>query len=288
MIEKDIIGIVGAGFVGGALNAGMQHSCYVYTYDKYSEDKSNVKSIEELVDSCEVIFVCVPTPMFENGQCDISIVESVIKEIDEAAKKFGSEYETIAVIKSTVPPGMTEYLDSSYKNVTVTFNPEFLREASPVEDFKNQNRIILGGDPKATKKVANIYSKAYPNVPILCGSSKEAEMVKYVTNCFLATKVSFANEIFQICKKMEMSYDNVIEAAKFDERLGGSHWQVPGPDGSFGYGGHCFPKDLNALRFVSRMVGVEPLMLNATWEKNLKVRQKEDRDWEQMKGRAVV
>lgn len=282
----DTIGIVGQGFVGGSLNEGMKHSCYVWTYDKFSKEKSNVESLELLVELCEIIFVCVPTPMFESGKCDISIVESVLEGIESACMDLSTE--VTAVIKSTIPPGMTDYLNGLYDYVDIVFNPEFLREASPVEDFKNQNRIILGGEEEPVKKVAEIYGRAYPLVPILCGKSKEAEMVKYVTNCFLATKVSFANEIFQICEKMDMSYDSVIDAAKLDDRLGDSHWQVPGPDGSFGYGGHCFPKDLSALKYLSLMVGVDPVMLSATWDKNMSVRKKEERDWEQMKGRAVV
>lgn len=284
--KMDIIGVIGQGFVGGALTEGMKHSCRVWTYDKFDESKSDVKDVSGLVEECDVIFVCVPTPMFSNGQCDTSIVESVVKEIDDACKESG--FECVVVIKSTVPPGITEYLNDTYENIEVIFNPEFLREASPVEDFKNQNRIVLGGSMDAMSKVAEIYRRAYPGVPVIGLESKAAEMVKYVTNCFLATKVSFANEIFEICQKLDVSYDGVVNAAMFDDRLGKSHWQVPGPDGSLGFGGHCFPKDLSALSFVSKMIGIEPVMLDATWKKNLVVREKSERDWEQMKGRAVV
>lgn len=284
----DIIGVVGQGFVGGALTEGMKHSCHVWTYDKFDESKSSVKSIKALVEECKVIFVCVPTPMFKSGQCDTSIVESVVKEIYDACNDFFPHQEATVVIKSTVPPGTTEYLNETYDCIDVVFNPEFLREASPVEDFKNQNRIVLGGSIDAMTEVGAIYRRAYPGVPVIGMESKAAEMVKYVTNCFLSTKVSFANEIYEICQKMDIPYDGVVNAAMFDERLGGSHWQVPGPDGSFGFGGHCFPKDLSALRFVSKMIGVDSTMLDATWEKNLEVREKSDRDWEQMKGRAVV
>jgi len=289
---KDIIGIIGQGFVGSALRKGMEKTCATYVYDKFkTELLQNVSEVvnmlhhPELKEKDKIVFVCVPTPMFSNGKCDISIVESVVKEIDEASSKF--KQKTIVVIKSTIPPGTTEYLDNAFDNVSVIFNPEFLREASPFEDFINQNRIILGGKLSTIKKVANLYRNRFPNVPIIGMESKEAEMVKYVTNCFLATKVSFANEIFQICKKMDISYEGVISAAIYDERLGKSHWSVPGPDGSFGYGGHCFPKDLNALTYMSKMLGIEPVMLGATWKKNLEVRTPEERDWEKMKGRAV-
>ena len=123
-------------------------------------------------------------------------------------------------------------------------------------------------------------------------------MVKYVTNCHLAVKVSFANEIAQICEALDESgcsvdYDKVIEYAKFDKRLGDTHWSVPGPvpshDGKYtrGFGGHCFPKDINALITVAKGLGVSPRVLSAAWEKNLEVRPPEDRDWERQVGRAV-
>jgi len=108
----------------------------------------------------------------------------------------------------------------------------------------------------------------------------------------LATKVSFANEIYQVCEKLEIDYDKVIEYARYDSRLGQSHWAVPGPmpapDGSFkfGFSGSCFPKDLNALVHVAKQLGINPVVLEAVWKKNLEVRP--EKDWEQLKGRAVV
>ena len=113
-------------------------------------------------------------------------------------------------------------------------------------------------------------------------------MVKYVTNSFLATKVSFANEMYEICDYLKIDYDKVIEYAMHDERLGYSHWSVPGPDGDFGYGGHCFPKDVKALISVAMELDsdINPIMLKATNEKNNKVRK--NRDWEKQEGRAVI
>lgn len=285
-VNVNNIGVIGQGFVGTAMREGMKHDCKVWAYDKYKPEDSNTGSVFEVVQKADVIFVCVPTPMFANGKCDTSIVEGVVEEISQAVSLLGKK-EVVTVIKSTVPPTTTEYLNNAYNNISVIFNPEFLREVSPIEDFKNQNRIILGGDKEAMQKVANIYRSAYPNVPIVGLDSKGAELVKYITNCFLAMKVSFANEISQICEKLEISYDGVISAAMFDERLGKSHWMVPGPDGSKGYGLSCFPKDLNALTYVSKMLGVKPTMLEATWEKNLEVRPPEERDWEKM-SKAVV
>ena len=112
-----------------------------------------------------------------------------------------------------------------------------------------------------------------------------AEMVKYTANVFLATKVSFANEIKIICEKLNINYDEVINTAKLDERLGDSHWKVPGPDNRLGFGGSCFPKDINALIYFCKSNGISINTILAAWETNLRVRPEED--WKELKGRAV-
>ena len=130
-----------------------------------------------------------------------------------------------------------------------------------------------------------MYEKVFKNVPIIKTKSTIAEMVKYTANCFLATKVSFANEIKQICDHVDVDYDKVIEYATYDNRLGHSHWKVPGPDGKLGFGGSCFPKDINALIYFSKAMDIDVGVLSAVWQTNLKVRP--ERDWENLKGRAV-
>ena len=191
----------------------------------------------------------------------------------------------IVIIKSTIPPGTTESLNKIYTKINIVFNPEFLTEANAVDDYKNQNRIIVGGDRPYTSKVKNVFEKAFPQVTIVKTSSTIAEMIKYVTNTFLATKVSFANEMYQICQGLDIDYDKVIEYARYDNRLGNSHWSVPGPDGDFGYGGHCFPKDIAALQYVMKTLNVDSTMLDSTIIKNEMVRT--DKDWEKQIGRAV-
>jgi len=169
----------------------------------------------------------------------------------------------------------------------VVFNPEFLTEANYIDDFKNQNRIIIGCDDDAPKTIVKqVYQRAYPKVPTIKTHPTIAEMVKYTTNTFLSTKVAFANELFQACEALGIDYDKVIEYARYDDRLGTSHWGVPGPDGRFGFGGSCFPKDTNALIARMKELGVKPTVLSAAWEKNLEVRP--EQDWKKLKGRAVV
>jgi nucleotide sugar dehydrogenase len=290
------ISIIGQGFVGSAIREGMRHAFKVVTYDiKQADslvtyDADNVvvtpapNRLPQLVrETTGPIFVCLPTPMKADGSCDTSLVENVVKEINDSTVDV-----RIVVIKSTVPPGTTDRLNQTYKSVCVCFNPEFLTEKNAVEDFKNQDRIIIGGPHEGTTVLKQVYAQSFPDVPVTKTSATIAEMVKYVTNCFLATKVSFANEIKQICDNLEIDYDKVIEYATKDERLGMSHWSVPGTDGTGlrGWGGSCFPKDLNALISLSEQLNVNPAVMEAVWKKNLEVRP--ERDWEQLKGRAVI
>ena len=270
------IGVIGQGYVGTAIKLGFEEHYNVLTYDKFDLAKSTHSKISDIVEETKVIFVCVPTPMRKDGTCYTGIVEEVIREINETAN------DHIVVIKSTVPPGTTDRFNHEFSNVTVIFNPEFLTEENFLDDFKNQNRIILGGSRKGTNKLRQIYSKVFPKAVIVKTGDKHAEMVKYFTNTFLATKVSFANEMYNICEQIGIDYDKVVEYAIYDERLGKSHWAVPGPDGDFGFGGHCFPKDLSAIINEFDTYG----LLESVEDVNNQVR--ENRDWEHMVGRAVL
>jgi UDPglucose 6-dehydrogenase len=309
------IAVIGQGFVGGSLTTVFaERGVDVYAYDKSGKyvkgalsnhsdlSKDYPSSVSDLVLSNEerthgfskIYFVCLPTPMFEDGSADLSIVEGVLEEL---ASLPG---DRIAVVKSTVPPGSTEKWNNKFnpQGLYVVFNPEFLTEANALDDMRNQNRIILGGPRPWINEVKNVFQAAFPKVPIIKTSSTTAEMVKYVTNCMLAVKVSFANEVSQICEALDadglnIDYDKVVEYAKVDRRLGESHWSVPGPvpthDGRYvrGFGGHCFPKDINALMSVARQYNVNPSVMQAAWDKNLEVRGPDDRDWEKQLGRAV-
>lgn len=270
------IGIIGQGFVGNAIYQRFKNYYEVKTYDL---DNSKCNATEQETLDNEIVFVCLPTPMNKDGSCNVALVEAAVKRCFE----FG--VTKTVVIKSTISPGTTARLNSLYPNIDIVFNPEFLTEANAVEDFNNTTRIILGGPRAATTLLKTIYRKSFPQAHIVKTGSTHAEMVKYVTNTFLATKVSFANEIYQICKGLNLDYDKVIEYSTFDNRLGKSHWAVPGPDGDFGFGGHCFPKDLQALITLAENLDVNCNVLNSTLETNNEVRN--DRDWERMKGRAV-
>ena len=276
----DNIGIIGQGFVGTALREGLKNTFTIETYDRFVKEKSTCESLEELCDKTFILFLCLPTPMRKDGSCDLSILEGVVKQVDSI-----STGDHIVVVKSTVPPGTTKSFNDKYKNVKVVFSPEFLTEANSIDDFKNQTRIIVGGPRPASTIVKNMFRIAFPKIPIIKTGSNTAEMVKYFTNCVLATKVSFANEMKQICDKADIDYDKVVEYALYDERVGRTHLSSPGPDGRLGFGGSCFPKDINALIHFANEAGVAPLVLDAVWKKNLEVRP--EKDWENLKGRAV-
>ena len=278
------IGIIGQGFVGSAVREGMKNHYEILAFDKDPNKFSNVESIYHIVEGSELAFLCVPTPMRKNGSCDLSIVRTALTEINDISKRLEVE-DYIVIIKSTIPPGTTWQLNVEFPNLDIVFNPEFLTEANAVEDYKNQNRIIIGGERPGTTTVKRLFAKAFPKVPIIKTSSTIAEMIKYVTNTFLAMKVSYANEVYQLCQGLNIDYDKVIEYARYDDRLGNSHWSVPGPDGDFGFGGHCFPKDIAALQYVAISLGIDSTMLDAAIKKNDSVRT--DLDWTKQIGRAV-
>lgn len=275
------VGIVGQGFVGSAIREGLSKFHSVMTYD-VDHSRSMAVSLSQVVDNSEIIFVCLPTPMKKSGQCDIRILEGSICEINDLADS-SSKNKKVVVIKSTVPPGTTDMLNEKYQNIKIVFSPEFLTEANSYDDFKNQTRIIIGGD--GAKKVKQMFRKPFPNIPIVVTKANTAEMVKYFINCFLSSKVTFANQMYDVCDQLGIDYDKVTEYALLDKRIGGSHLAVPGPDGDRGYGGHCFPKDMAAMIYTAKEVGVDTSLLESVMNSNNKYRK--NKDWLDMKGRAV-
>ena len=258
------------------------------SYPVLLDEPSIAAGVRHLLDKVDgPVFVCLPTPMLPGGDVDLSIVRAMVHLIDEVAGGSHSACGTSPVrrdviLKSTVPPGTTESLQGRFTNVV--FCPEFLREVSAEEDFQGQDHVILGGEPSASTRA--LFYKALPDATQILVAPRVAEMCKYVVNCFLATKVSFANEMRQVCDAAGVDYAQAVACATLDPRLGKSHWEVPGPDGHRGFGGSCFPKDLNGMIRFAQGVGVIPNLLEAAWENNLRYRP--ERDWEQLKGRAVA
>lgn len=273
------VGVIGQGFVGGSLTSAFREKMPIQTYDVVTE-KSTTSSLAELVKNCDIVFVCLPTPMTVDGRCYTGIVENTLEQINDIGSKF-------VITKSTVPPGTHAAWSEKYSNLSLVFNPEFLTEKNAQEDFNSQEHIIFGCKSDSDfEKARVIFSILFPRSEYIKTSYNEAESIKYFTNAFLSTKVSFCNEFSQMCERMGVNYNLVATIAHKDKRLGNSHYQVPGPDGDYGFGGHCFPKDLNALMWSFRDNKVDCDLLEAVWNTNLKYR--ENYEWLSMDGRAII
>lgn len=278
------IGIIGRGFVGSAVEFGFsaQTGCdaklRVYDIDPLK----STHTLEQTINNSHVVFISVPTPSNPDGSMHLGILESVLADIKEVYRDGGA---TI-LIRSTVIPGTTRKLQEKF-NLPLVFNPEFLTERSAKFDFINQARIIIGGDSNDTKKVANIYKWRFgKTIPCIETNYETAEMIKYMNNCFFATKVSFMNEMKLVADKVGVDWDMAVEGFVRDGRIGHSHLAVPGPDGKLGFGGSCFPKDIRAMIDFGDRLGLDMDTLKGVWSTNLAVRP--EKDWEGLKGRSVV
>ena len=271
------LGVVGVGYVGKACIEFFSEQYQVFSYD--INNSGSEKSLTNLILKSDIIFICLPTPMNDDGSCNTSIIESVLFDINNQQKK------SICVIKSTIPPGTSSNFSRKFSNIEICFNPEFLTEANYIEDFKNQSRIIIGGKDSGDT-VVKLFTHSFPNAEVIKCKFEEAEMVKYFTNSFLATKVAFANEYYSLCKKMGIDYNKVSSIAMLDTRIGKSHFSVPGPDGAFGFGGSCFPKDLNSIINTFKRNNIHSYVLNSVWERNIE-EDRTDQDWNELKGRVV-
>ncbi len=269
-VRRFDIGIIGYGIVGQAVHYGFSRS-NVHIYDKYK----NTDTLEDVVASSEYIFVGLPTPtMADESGIDLSIVDEMVAKI----AKIAAGTDKIVIIKSTVTPGTTEKYIKKYPKVLFCFNPEFLRESSSLSDFVNTDRIVVGASSDDTfRRVSSLYQSITPMVPIYYTDPTTAEMVKYMANCYLATKVIFANEMYDICEKIGVKYGEVKKMVVADKRIKDTHLDITT---TRGFGGKCFPKDLLSLRAMAKSKGVNTAILDAVWKKNLAIRK--TRDWEEI------
>ena len=258
------IGIVGYGFVGKAVDYGFKRDIEKIIIDpKLDSSIGNLK-----YHNPEFIFICVPTPMNSDGNQDSSIIEQVLLEIN---KDFS---ESIVIIKSTVLPNIIEKLSKSHKHFV--YNPEFLREKTANEDFVNANSLILGGESDDLKRVTELY-KNHSNCKIDDIYETDvisASLVKYSINTFLASKVIFFNQLYDIYKALTpaIKWDEFITMINSDKRIGESHMDVPGHDGRLGFGGACFPKDTAALLALSKDIDKEFSLLKEVIRINNSIR----------------
>ncbi|HET7637530.1 MAG TPA: UDP-glucose/GDP-mannose dehydrogenase family protein, partial [Ktedonobacteraceae bacterium] len=223
-------------------------------------------SYGEGLDNCDFIFIAVNTPTGSSqGGADMSYVESAARNI---ARQL--DHEAIIINKSTVPVGtgdlvtriVRNHLSYPDVNFAVVSNPEFMREGSAVQDFLHPDRVVLGSsDQQAARRVAMLYLSL--RAPLVITDLYTAEMIKYASNAFLATKISFINEMAQICERLGADVKEVAAGMGYDKRIGRAFL-----DAGLGYGGSCFPKDVRALAHMAAEAGLHPQMLHAVMEIN--------------------
>ena len=279
------IGIVGNGFVGSSVAFGFSPStgcnAKIMIYDK--DESKSLNTLSDVVNESDFIFVSVPTPSNRDGSINTDIVEDVFDEMNQ----HNYRRDNVFLLRSTVTPGTTRKIQNNCRKLNIVFNPEYLTERSAKFDFINQARFVIGGEERYTDKVEELFKWRFgESTPVIKTNYETAEMVKYMNNCYFATKVSFMNEMRQIADKCGVDWDTAVDGFIRDGRIGHSHLAVPGPDGKNGFGGSCFPKDIQAMINFAETLGVEPDVLKGTWNKNLDVRPEED--WRELKGRAVV
>jgi UDPglucose 6-dehydrogenase len=200
--------------------------------------------------------------------------------VSDSVKHTTPAHRPVIVIKSTVIPGTTRSLARKYQYPQMLFNPEFLTEANYLDDFIHSDRIVVGGDNgRVRQQLVDLYRESFPDTLIFQTDPTTAEMVKYMANTFLATKVIFGNEMSGLCEKLGIRYEEVKQMVVADHRIFDSHLDVTTEKG---FGGKCFPKDTVALLGLGRKLKVDMSLLQTAWDKNLQIRR--IRDWEEIPG----
>lgn len=267
------VGIIGNGFVGESQAFAFSPTAEVRVYD--IDPLKATHSLSEVCE-CDFVFVCVPTPMKSDGSQDITYVENVFSNVTKGP---------VYIIKSTVLPGTTQKLQQQFSKLDIIFSPEFLTERTAKLDMLTQARIVFGGKKRLCNKVKKLFAERFMNRHFIITDSTTAELIKYMNNTFFATKVSIMNEFKRLSDALGTNWDDALYGFTSDSRIGDSHLHVPGPDGKLGYGGTCFPKDVNAIVTMGRELGVPMNSIEGGWQTNLEVRP--EQDWKKMKGRAV-
>ena len=252
------IGLIGAGFVGNAVKNGIEAKGFaVKTYDKFKDSDKF-----EAVAVCDFIFICVPTPPKADGSISLSVVDEVIKKLANV------HLQGIVIIKSTVIPGTAQGYQDKYPNLSIVSNPEFLTQSTAGYDFLHPDKIIIGytsGNEPNARKLAELYQDF--EAPVKIVRSEEAEMTKYMVNSYYATRVIFANEIYDICKGLGIDYEKVRGCFELDKRVASGHFDVF-YGGYRGFGGDCLLKDLDALVSKAEAQNLNPGLLKVLQREN--------------------
>jgi len=262
MLDK--IGIIGVGFVGSAIRDSFINA----PVDLVLLDTNPTVATGTYDDlkNASAVFICVPSPQSDDGACDTSIMESVLEKL--------IDFNGVIVSKVTAPPKIYEKLAEKYKNLV--YVPEFLTARNASNDYALGAFAVIGGQVLAYRNEAErIVRKSQLSLKkvVHCGIG-EASLVKYSINTFLATKVIYMNELALLAETHGYEWYDIARMINLDDRIGVSHMMVPGPDGTFGFGGMCFPKDTAALKKVSNDLNIDMSLLTAAIESNNRIRSK--------------
>lgn len=277
------IGIIGYGVVGKCVHAAFEERCRLHVYDPaYPEDSNAFEGSPDAVwAKAEFIFICVPTPQrVEPGEYGGPFDGTAV---DHCMASMGAQADNLSrtvILTSTILPSRITQYQGKWPHLRLVVCPEFCRQETALDDYLNPRFRILGGGESDTKAVQDLFSRFSACTPCPVGfcDAVGAALVKYMNNTFLATKVSMLNQFHELWERSgcTMEWAELMEAWHLDDRLGHSHHQVPGPDGDRGWGGKCYPKDVNALLLEAKDLGVELSILEEAWNYNLSVRRKID------------
>jgi UDPglucose 6-dehydrogenase len=257
------IGIVGLGFVGGAIKNSLDN--WIVDLVLVDPAKGFTNTIDDVKD-CSGVFIAVPSPQGDDGTCDTSIMEQVLSQLKAI------NYQGVIISKCTAPPNVYEQLNEEFPNLVHA--PEFLTAANANTDYINGEFAIIGGKVNAyVKEAERIIRLSQTNLKeVRSCSIGEASLAKYTINCFMSVKVTFMNELKMLADAMGLNYNTVVNMVKMDHRIGKSHMQVPGPDGAYGFGGACFPKDTSAMLKYAEQYHTPLNVLDAAVKKNILLR----------------
>lgn len=248
------ITIAGYGFVGKAHEMIFQQAGNINIVDP----KINNNRVYDY--KTDALVICVATPQSENGACEMSHVYDVLTDADKSIP---------ILIKSTISLEGWQYIRENFPEHNLTFSPEFLREANYLNDIRNLDNILIGGD--GVDFWQTIFKNVFTNLSFTVASVEELILIKYFRNSFLATKVAFFNQIYDLCDKLNLNYDAVANGIGIDSRITSSHTQVTEQRG---FGGHCFPKDTSAILHTANGVDYDLTILREAVEYNKNIRKK--------------
>lgn len=282
------INIIGYGFVGSAIGYLSKKNNIPFNVcdvcDKKDDCMFKTDNVLELVQQSEskndvnYYFIAVPTPSNDDYTPNVSIVDDVLCQLDNNVTKH-----TYAIIKSTLCPGSCQKFYEKYKNIKVILCPEFFRESTYQDDIYNAKFVLLGVtkdlvySQKSYDDLVLLFRDLYGhnmNIPIYVKSYEECELFKYTLNVYFAVKIWYFNEIYEVCDKIGVQYDSLKQLFSLDDRIGKYGIEVPGPDGKFGYGLSCLPKETKGMAALQERLGIENNVLKNIIDRNNTFREK--------------